>query len=192
IVNNDKDNVRKALELFENWQTQNLQQDLQHIKVQNEIKTLQIESEDISKELNMHANTIGSKRYEFILGSHKCSSENYKGRYKEEEEESYDFEKQDGYEDTYIDISETTGAQLMDALRTEYQEMFENMNEELKWRLKSRRCVEDVIYEFENYLSHSFIIDLEDCQIMGLFTDEEREEIKSKNIKYDLELNEDW
>lgn len=46
-------------------------------------------------------------------------------------------------------------------------------------------------WRLENSLSHSFIIDLEDCQIMGLFTDEEREEIKSKNIKYDPELDED-
>ncbi|CAG8633134.1 7560_t:CDS:2, partial [Funneliformis caledonium] len=134
----------------------------------------------------MHANTIESKRHEFILRSHKCSSENYEG----------EVLNNDDYEDAYIDISGTTGARLTNVSRTEYQEMYENMNEELKWRLKSGRYVEDVIYEFGclhqfEDLSHSFIIDLEDCQIMGLFTDEEREEIKSKNIKYDPELDKD-
>ena len=40
-------------------------------------------------------------------------------------------------------------------------------------------------------MSHSFIIDLEDRQIMRLFTIEEREEIKSKNIKDDPEPEDD-
>ncbi|CAG8854729.1 10109_t:CDS:2, partial [Gigaspora margarita] len=71
-----------------------------------------------------------------------------KGDIEEEEEKSDDFEEQDGYEDAYIEISGTTGVRLTDASRTEYQKMYESMKEELKWRLKSGRCVEDVIYEF--------------------------------------------
>ncbi|CAG8833630.1 18303_t:CDS:2, partial [Gigaspora margarita] len=73
--------------------------------------------------------------------------------------------RDDGYEDAYIEISGTMGS--------------------------TNRCIENGISKDVRDLSHSFIIDLEDCQIMGLFTDEEREEIKSTNIKYDPELDED-
>ncbi|CAG8707428.1 11573_t:CDS:2, partial [Funneliformis caledonium] len=46
------------------------------------------------------------------------------------------------------DIYPNRGAKLTDASRTEYKKMYENMGEELKWRFKSGRYVEDVIYEF--------------------------------------------
>ncbi len=66
----------------------------------------------------------------------------------EDEVENSDFEEQDSDEDADINVSGTTGARLTDDSRTEYEKMYENMREELKWRLKSGRCVEDVIYEF--------------------------------------------
>ncbi|CAG8537838.1 1219_t:CDS:10, partial [Ambispora leptoticha] len=80
--NNTK--AKKAQELLDNWKeikcspevkefwndrrTQNLQQELQNAKAQNELKTLQVETEDLSyildrsRELNLHANIIGNKR----------------------------------------------------------------------------------------------------------------------------------
>jgi len=71
-----------------------------------------------------------------------------KGTTEEDEVENSDFEEQDSDEDADINVSGTTGARLTDDSRTEYEKMYENMREELKWRLKSGRCVEDVIYEF--------------------------------------------
>ncbi|GBC34697.2 C2H2-type zinc finger transcription factor [Rhizophagus irregularis DAOM 181602=DAOM 197198] len=84
-----------------------------------------------------------------------------------DEEENCDSEEQGSDEDADIDVSGATGAKLTDASKTEYKKMYENMDETLKWRLKSGRYVEDVIYEFGcscqfEDLSHSFIIDLED------------------------------
>ncbi|CAG8754063.1 2095_t:CDS:2, partial [Funneliformis caledonium] len=54
-----------------------------YVKVQNELKTLQVESEDLnyildqSKELNLHANAIRNKRHELIKENHKRSFKNY-------------------------------------------------------------------------------------------------------------------
>ncbi|CAG8553276.1 6562_t:CDS:2 [Scutellospora calospora] len=55
-------------EFWNDRRTQNLQQELQNAKAQNELKTLQVETEDLSyildrsRELNLHANIIGNKR----------------------------------------------------------------------------------------------------------------------------------
>lgn len=65
-----------------------------------------------------------------------------------DEEENRDSEEQGSDEDADIDVSGATGAKLTDASKTEYKKMYENMDETLKWRLKSGRYVEDVIYEF--------------------------------------------
>lgn len=65
-----------------------------------------------------------------------------------DEEENCDSEEQGSDEDADIDVSGATGAKLTDASKTEYKKMYENMDETLKWRLKSGRYVEDVIYEF--------------------------------------------
>ncbi|CAG8556583.1 1286_t:CDS:2 [Acaulospora morrowiae] len=77
--------AKRAQELLNNWneikfspevenfwndnRTQNLlRQELQNVKAQNELKTLQIENEDLSyvldrsKELNLHASMIGNRR----------------------------------------------------------------------------------------------------------------------------------
>uniref|UniRef100_U9SXF1 Uncharacterized protein n=1 Tax=Rhizophagus irregularis (strain DAOM 181602 / DAOM 197198 / MUCL 43194) TaxID=747089 RepID=U9SXF1_RHIID len=63
--------------------------------------------------------------------------------------------------------------------------MYENMDETLKWRLKSGRYVEDVIYEF------GCSCQFEEPSNYELFTTEEREDIKSKNIKCNPEPEED-
>ncbi|CAB4422427.1 unnamed protein product [Rhizophagus irregularis] len=94
-----------------------------------------------------------------------------------DEEENRDSEEQGSDEDADIDVSGATGAKLTDASKTEYKKMYENMNETLKWRLKSGQYVEDVIYEFGC-----------SCQFEDL---SHSEEIKSKNIKCNPEPEED-
>ncbi|POG60150.1 hypothetical protein GLOIN_2v1788253 [Rhizophagus irregularis DAOM 181602=DAOM 197198] len=102
-----------------------------------------------------------------------------------DEEENCDSEEQGSDEDADIDVSGATGAKLTDASKTEYKKMYENMDETLKWRLKSGRYVEDVIYEF------GCSCQFEEPSNYELFTTEEREDIKSKNIKCNPEPEED-
>ncbi|CAG8666476.1 1525_t:CDS:2, partial [Dentiscutata heterogama] len=88
--NEDIIKAKRAQELLNNWEeikrfpevknfwndikTRNLKNDIQHAKMQNELKTLQVEAEDLNyvldrkKELNLHANIIGSKRKLMLQG----------------------------------------------------------------------------------------------------------------------------
>ncbi|CAJ0899151.1 14344_t:CDS:2, partial [Entrophospora sp. SA101] len=66
--NNKIKHSPEVIKFWNDYRTQNLQQDLQYIKAQNELKTLRIETEDLNyilgqgKELDLHASIIGNKR----------------------------------------------------------------------------------------------------------------------------------
>ncbi|CAG8480450.1 11913_t:CDS:10 [Racocetra fulgida] len=78
--------AKRAQELLNNWEEikrspevkkfwndikiQNLKKDIQHAKMQNELKTLQVKTED---ELNQHANIIGNKRKLILQGIQESS-----------------------------------------------------------------------------------------------------------------------
>ncbi|KAI8878659.1 hypothetical protein K501DRAFT_277275 [Backusella circina FSU 941] len=84
---------------------------------------------------------------------------------------------------------------------------FKKMKEENKWKLRSERVVEDILYSYEAdlerekfllinvfYLSsavHSFIIDISDSQVKNLFTDDEWAEITIESNKKDAALSEE-
>ncbi|CAI2171438.1 10619_t:CDS:2 [Funneliformis geosporum] len=65
IIAHDGRNL--IVKFWDDRKTQILQKDLQYFKVQNEL----------NKELNLHANTIGNKRHELIKENHKRSFEDY-------------------------------------------------------------------------------------------------------------------
>ncbi|RIB09056.1 hypothetical protein C2G38_1981881 [Gigaspora rosea] len=62
------------------------------------------------------------------------------------------------------------------------------MNDQSKWRLSTRKYVEDALFNFAmsanfEHLAHSFIIDPDDKTYESIFTNEELEEIRSYNSK---------
>ncbi|RUS34620.1 hypothetical protein BC938DRAFT_479470 [Jimgerdemannia flammicorona] len=114
-----------------------------------------------------------------------------------EDDEGIDVElnhnENEGDEDSDEDYEDVEGTSrisrtpLTDISRREYKAMFESMDDSSKWKLKSGRKVEDILYNSV----HSFIIDLKDQQICALFTDEEREELECTNSKDDIVLDND-
>ncbi|SAM00626.1 hypothetical protein [Absidia glauca] len=75
----------------------------------------------------------------------------------------------------------------------QFKQIYDKMEEQLKWKLSTGRYVEDIIYkhglklEKESCL-HSFILDTDDDQVHALFDDEEFEEVISKHCKEDPDL----
>ncbi|RUS31851.1 hypothetical protein BC938DRAFT_476926 [Jimgerdemannia flammicorona] len=64
---------------------------------------------------------------------------------------------------------------------------FGEMRSDEKWTLKSGRAVEDIMFAYgvkleEESLVHSWILDLSDTRLQGLFTREEWEEIRTHNM----------
>ncbi|RUP48266.1 hypothetical protein BC936DRAFT_144775 [Jimgerdemannia flammicorona] len=114
-----------------------------------------------------------------------------------EDDEGIDVElnhnENEGDEDSDEDYEDVEGTSrisrtpLTDISRREYKAMFESMDDSSKWKLKSGRKVEDILYNSV----HSFIIDLKDQQICALFTDEEREELECTNSMDDIVLDND-
>ncbi|KAL0084141.1 hypothetical protein J3Q64DRAFT_1736089 [Phycomyces blakesleeanus] len=73
---------------------------------------------------------------------------------------------------------------------------FKKMKEEKKWKLRSKRVVEDILYSYGTDLErenavHSFIIDVSDSHVKNLFTDDEWAEITSDNNKKYTTLSEE-
>ncbi|KAL1932573.1 hypothetical protein VTP01DRAFT_8251 [Rhizomucor pusillus] len=86
---------------------------------------------------------------------------------------------------------------VLDSNRTEeFKTKFENMDKENKWELSTGRYVEDIMYEAgvglacEN-LIHSFILNVRDPYIMGVFTEEEAAELLEHNLKKPIPLSDD-
>ncbi|KAG1151429.1 hypothetical protein G6F36_014655 [Rhizopus arrhizus] len=70
------------------------------------------------------------------------------------------------------------------------------MKEETKWKLRTGRVVEDILYSYgadlerENAV-HSFIIGVSDSQVKSLFADDEWTEITSESNKKSAALSEE-
>ncbi|KAF0434227.1 c2h2-type zinc finger transcription factor [Gigaspora margarita] len=155
---------------------QSLEQDIKYIQAQNQLKVLQVDSEDLSyaldrsRELNEHANIIGNKR-KLVLeknGERRTKS----GR------------KIPDYRDKSNDKSTDESADGIKAVLKKFEETYLAMDPHYMWTLTTGRKVEKVIYEFaknlnrESYL-HSFIINDADVETLSLFSLDEWKEIKN-------------
>ncbi|KAF0434226.1 c2h2-type zinc finger transcription factor [Gigaspora margarita] len=194
IANRDKNEIRaqKAQDMLDNWKNikhslkvkkfwndrkmQSLEQDIKYIQAQNQLKVLQVDSEDLSyaldrsRELNEHANIIGNKR-KLVLeknGERRTKS----GR------------KIPDYRDKSNDKSTDESADGIKAVLKKFEETYLAMDPHYMWTLTTGRKVEKVIYEFaknlnrESYL-HSFIINDADVETLSLFSLDEWKEIKN-------------
>ncbi|CAB5359978.1 unnamed protein product [Rhizophagus irregularis] len=77
-----------------------------------------------------------------------------------------------------------------------FKQRFEALDSSRKWKLRSERFVEDVLYKLGmqcryHYLVHSFIIDTEDTFIKDEFSEEELSEIVEKNKQSIPEIDEE-
>ncbi|KAG1138233.1 hypothetical protein G6F37_013368 [Rhizopus arrhizus] len=87
-------------------------------------------------------------------------------------------------EDEYVNVN------MLQDLKSRFEQNFNAMKKEDKWYLSSGKCVEDELYAFgmqcvEEHPSHSFIIDVSDKNLVkyNVFNDNELKEIESFNKK---------
>ncbi|CAI2192722.1 11882_t:CDS:2, partial [Funneliformis geosporum] len=84
----------------------------------------------------------------------------------------------------------------VDSQFQEFQETYFAMRNDMKWKLPSDSYVEDIIFNYAKdrpyeCLSHSFILDTENENIMNLFNKSDKEYIKTYNVIADPELEDD-
>ncbi|KAI7901387.1 uncharacterized protein BX663DRAFT_487548 [Cokeromyces recurvatus] len=77
-----------------------------------------------------------------------------------------------------------------------FDNCFKKMKEDKKWKLRSEKVVEDILYSYGSDLErenaiHSFIFDISDSKVKSLFTDDEWAEITSEGNKKDVALLEE-
>jgi hypothetical protein len=103
-------------------------------------------------------------------------------------------ELSDDYEDVFT--VKSAGPLLREESWNHFDKAFNSFDDKQKWKLRSGRAVEDVLYKFGKacgyeHLAHSFTIDPKDPEIAGLFNDDELEEINSTNKKEDPKIDAD-
>ncbi|KAG9286005.1 hypothetical protein G9A89_022681 [Geosiphon pyriformis] len=120
----------------------------------------------------------------------------------EEEEEDYDDDDDDDSEEDVEEVRERSKSCELKPIPSSTPPLFSNhglwaafklsfsgMELDEKWTLKSGRAVEDIMFAYgvklkeeKHALVHSWIFDLSDTRLQGLFTKEEWEEVKTYNM----------
>ncbi|CAG8586136.1 15880_t:CDS:2 [Funneliformis caledonium] len=79
---------------------------------------------------------------------------------------------------------------LQNKMMAEYSTKYRKLRPENKWKLPSRKFVEDILYEYTINLNHkSFIFDTSDETIMNLFSELDQQHIGECNIPSELQVD---